>query len=223
MNCYLKVTAYMQSPIAGELPFLDAILEYEMAQREGKAVKIRRWERMPEYGEIRIPVLRRRIGDVLVPCCSGPIAASSTEYVERFGKRLSVERASLLADKSRTVVSMSSGYLKAYHLPLRIRNVSKIVWFAVAERKPVLSLLKSVHSLGHNRGIGYGRVVRWEAERIEDDFSWFAPSSAGFVLMRPLPLCADLPSGLIGWRRDFGAVQPPMWHPDRYMERVVPC
>ena len=70
----LKVTAWMASPIAGDLPMLDGILEWEMAQRERKAYKLQRHQPAPPYGEIHIPVLRQRIGGMLVPCCSSPIS-----------------------------------------------------------------------------------------------------------------------------------------------------
>lgn len=220
---YLKITAWLSSPIAGDIPFLDAILEYEMAQRSGLAFKIQRHQPAPEYGEVHIPMLRRRIGGLLVPCCSAPICAPQREAVEHFAKRLAVEHAGLLREDRRLVVATGNSTFKSYRLPLHLRACDRIVWFSVAHRRPVLKLLKSVHSLGKKRSIGYGRVARWEAEAWHADWSWFAPTDRGPVLMRPLPLCGELPAGLLGFRRDFGAVQPPMWHPERYVERVAPC
>jgi len=219
----IKVSCHLATPIAGDPPMLDALIEFEMAQRQGKAEKIQRSEPAPVYGEIHIPMLRQQIGGLLVPCCSSPIMVSQRQTTEHFGKRLSVEHSNLLSPRQRKKVAMGNATYKAYHLPLRLHRVDRIVWFARATRRHTLKLLKSVHSIGKKRSQGYGRVDRWEAERIEADLSWYAPSDRGPVLMRPLPLCADLPDNLIGFRRDFGAVQPPMWHRDRYIERVVPC
>jgi len=222
-SSYLKITAHLASPIVGDVPFLDAILEYEMAQRLGLAGKIQRHEVAPPYGQVHIPMLRRRIGGMLVPSCSSPICAPQHEAVEYFAKRFAVEQAGLLDEKKRLVVAMSNSTYKSYRLPLHMRACDRVVWFAAAHRRPVLKLLKSVNSLGKKRSYGYGRVARWEAEPWHEDWSWWLVTEKGSVLMRPLPLCDDLPSDLIGYRRDFGACQPPMWHPDRYCERVVPC
>lgn len=218
----LKITAHLSTPIAGDVPFLDAIIEWEMAQREGKAHKIQRHQPAPPYGEVHIPMLRRRIGGVLVPCCSAPICSPEIETVEHFAKRIGVEHSALLREDRRLVVATGNSAYKSYRLPLHLRVVDRVVWFAIAHRRPVLKLCTSVQSLGKKRSYGYGRVAKWEAEPVDDDWSWFAESDAGTVLMRPLPLCEQT-DGLIGSRRDFGAVQPPMWHPDRYMERVIPC
>jgi len=159
----------------------------------------------------------------LVPCCSAPILAPDHETVEHFAKRFGVEHAALLREERRLVVAPGNSAYKSYRLPLHLRAVDRIVWFCDGNRKPLKKLLQSVRSVGKKRSQGYGRIERWELEWIDDDWSWFAPTDNGPVLMRPLPLCDELPAGLLGSRPDFGAVQPPMWHPDRYMERVVPC
>jgi hypothetical protein len=218
----LKVTARLASPVVGDVPFLDAILEYEMAQRLGLAFKIQRHMPAPEYGAVHIPVLRQRIGGVLVPCCSSPIYAPQHEAVEHFTKRLGVEHASLLRQDRQLIVAVGNSTYKSYRLPLHLRACDQIVWFVRGHRRPVLKLLRSVHSIGKKRSYGYGRVAEWTAETMAEDWCWFAPSDQGPVLMRPLPLCPQLPPNMLGYRRDFGAVQPPYWHPDRYLERVVP-
>ena len=219
----IKVTAYLSSPLVGDVPFLDGVLEYEMAQRTGLAQKVQRHEPAPPYGEVHIPMLRRMIGGLLVPCCSAPIFAPDHEFVSHYAKRLAVEHSDLLREDRRLVVATANMVYKSYRLPMHTRACSRVVWFAKAHRRPTLKLLKSVHSLGKKRSQGFGRVSRWEAEDWPHDWSWYAPSEKGPVLMRPLPLCDELPKDLQGARRDFGAVQPPMWHPDRYTERVVPC
>ena len=104
MDRFLKVTAWMSSPIAGDLPFLDAILEGEMAYHSGAAYHLRRDKPCPKAGSIHIPMLRKTIGGLSVACCSSPIVSSQHTSVERFAKRLSVENAELLTPKKRLVV-----------------------------------------------------------------------------------------------------------------------
>lgn len=220
----IKLTCTLSSPLCGEAPDLASLLEREMTQRLGVAYRVRRSDGIASYDDsVHIPMLRHRIGGVLVPCCSSPIAMKQGEWVEHVNKRLAVEHAGYIAPHKRRVVAVGNSAFKSYHLPKHTQSVMRVVWFARATRRHVLKLLKGIHAIGQKRSIGYGRVAHWDAERIEADYSWFATHPNGQVLMRPLPLCDELPDDLIGARRDYGAVQPPMWHPDRYMDRVVPC
>jgi len=219
----LKVIARLTSPLAGDPPYLDAMLEFEMSQRLGKAERIQRGDRLQPYGAIHIPMLRKTIGGMLVPCCSAPILSPTLTTREHFAKRLAVEQSDLLHPSKRRIVAVGNSTFKSYRLPLTVRHVASITWFAVAHRRPVKSLLRSIHSVGHKRSQGYGRVREWVFERIEEDYSWFVPSESGPVLMRSLPWCDEIPENIIGAKRDFGACQPPMWHPDRFVDIVVPC
>lgn len=219
----LKVTAWLAAPIAGEVPMLDAILQWQVAHREGKGMHIRRDQPAPSFEDVHIPVLLKRIGGVAVPCCSSPVFVARSDAHEHFTKQLAVEHSHLLKEKARLMVATGNQVYKSYRLPLRLRLCDRVVWFAVAGRRDVLKLVRSITAIGKRRSVGYGQVNRWEAEAVDYDWSWFAPSERGPVLMRPLPQCTELPTDLVGSRVDFGAVQPPYWHPDRYMERVVPC
>lgn len=219
----LRVTAWMASPIAGDVPHLDALLEFEMAQRLGLAQKIRRECAAPPPGEIHIPMLRQSYGGVGVACCSSPIYAPRSTFREHIAKRLAVEHAPLLSENSRLVVATGNATYKSYRLPLTMIDCERVVWLCEADRRPLLKLLKSVTSIGKKRGIGYGRIAKWEAEDVEGDCWWFGNRDGCAVLMRPLPWCEQLPKNLVGARRDFGACSPPYWHPDRYLEIVIPC
>lgn len=220
-----KVIATLSSPLAGEPPYLDSLLEFEMAQRQGKANRILRSQECPPVGSIHIPCLRGAIGGVHgIPRCSAPIMSPENDRHEFYAKRLSTENANLLRENQQLVVATGNSTFKSYRLPLRIRNVSRICWFVGgSKRRSLLSLLDSVHSVGKKRSQGFGRVVKWEAVEVEHDWSWFAPTEHGPLLMRVLPWCDDLPKDLIGYKRDFGAYAPPMWHPSRFCEIVTPC
>lgn len=220
-----KVTAVLSSPLAGDAPYLDALLEFEMAQRHGKAYKITRDQPAPPVGDIHLPLLRGDVGGVNgIPRCSAPIIAPENVRHEHFAKRIGVENAALLREDQRLVVATGNSWTKSYRLPLKISNVDRIVWFVGgSKRRNLKSSLKTVTSVGKKRSQGYGRVAAWEFDEIEPDHSWFAPSEHGTLLMRALPWCEDLPKDLIGFKRWFGACCPPMWHPDRMMEVVVPC
>ena len=134
-----------------------------------------------------------------------------------------MEHAGLLAPESRIVVSTTNSWTKSYRLPMRIRRIESVRWFAIGHRREMLKVLRRIDFLGKKPSVGYGRVASWTIDPIDDDYSWFAPGPAGPVLMSTLPAEAPLPAGLIGYRRSFGAPVPPYWHPDRYTEILVPC
>lgn len=221
----LRVVAHMASPLCGDAPEFDSILEFEMSQRLGLAGKIRKDTPVHEAASIHIPMLRRFIGGYNVACCSSPIYAPSQDRVEHYAKRLAVEHADDLSPDQRLVVAVGNSTYKSYRLPHRLRDTAKIAWFVHGHRRPIKSLLRSVQSIGKKRSQGFGRVKEWVIEQIpeSDCYCWFAPFEGRDVLMRPLPFCKELPQGMIGFKRDFGACQPPYWHPDRYTEIVTPC
>ena len=231
---HLRVTAHLAAPIAGDPPMLDSIVEHEMARISGKLLPLRRNDPCPPAGSVHIPMLRGHIGGVdQIPRCSSPIMLREDVRHEHVAKRIAVEHADYLSDSQRLVVAVGNSWTKSYRLPLMASNAPRIVWFIGGNgsdrgdkripKKMLKSILRRVTSIGKKRSIGYGVVTRWEIDVVDQDYSWFAPSPDGLVLMRPLPWCDELPASLIGYRRDFGACVAPYWHPDRYMETVVPC
>lgn len=227
----LLVTARLASPLAHEPPRLDALLEWAVApfflEKDPRAVepwKIDRTRPAPPAGILPTGLVRRQLGPWPVALCSDPIlSAGAPETVEHVNKRLAVECAVLLAPAERKIVSTTNSWTKSYRLPLRVRAVSCVRWFAVGNRREIWKLLKRVTSLSKKRSDGYGRIARWEIDPVPADYSWFAPHPAGQVLMRTLPAGPWLPPGLLGVRKDFGACVAPYWHPDRYCEVVTPC
>lgn len=219
-----KVTAVLASPLAGDPPQLDALLEFEMARKHKKAMIIDVAKPCPPIGFVHIPLLRGTMGPVNgIPRCSSPILPEYRLEHEFYTKRLSVENASLVREDQRTVVSVGSNWTKSYRLPLAIRRIDRICWFiGGSRRRSIRSILKTVKALGHKRSQGFGRVAKWLVEPEETDLSWFAPSPDGPVLMRNMPLCDELPKNLQGFRATFGGVVAPYWHPDRQMEIAVP-
>lgn len=223
----LKITAYLASPLAGAAPLLDALLEWAMSVHVGETRgewKVDRRRPAPGIAEIPIPILRVRLGGWPIACCSSPILPTAdAETVEHVTKRIATEHADLLAPEERRVIDTTSTWTKSYRLPVQVRRVSRVVWFARGNRHGLMSLLKQIDAIGTRPKAGYGRVKKWDVERGAPEAWWYADSPAGLVLMRPLPLCDELPRELVGYRRDYGACCAPYWHPERLTDVVVPC
>lgn len=233
----LLVTARLAGGLAGDrAPNLDSLLVWMLAIHHPKGVpgyKVDRALPPPPQAEVPIPIARRTLaqqtpgGPVAweVPRCSDPILGCvAADHHEHFVKKIGVEHAGLLDPKSRTVVSTTNTWTKSYRLPLRKRTVDRVCWFAVGNRKGLLTVLRRVRFLGKKVSCGHGLVAEWTVDRIDADYTWFAPwDGRGTVLMRTLPIGDWLPADLTGYRRDFGGVVDPYWHPDRFGEIVVPC
>lgn len=246
----LKVTATLCGPVGGDVPMLDALLEWVMSRRMESVIASRNGHRhltrtplRPDApvlpGAVPSPVARRDVPGFRwpVPLCSAPIflarADAHAYYARRFDA--AVTDPHLLADGQRRVFQASSGEFKSFRLPLRTRLAERVVWFCVGRpvaagggkcRNPaaeIRRLLRSVRHLGKKRSQGWGRVASWAVEDAPADYSWFAPSPAGPVLMRPLPACVERPAGLAGWRPWYGGAVPPYWSAEHFAETIIPC
>lgn len=225
----LLITARLANSLAGDrAPHLDSLLVSVLClyhEKGAPGYKVDRSLPAPPQAEIPIPVPRRTLGPWSVPCCSDPILGFvAVDCHEHFVKKIGVEHAGLLAPDSRLVVSTTNTWTKSHRQPIRKRTVDRVCWFAMGHRKEVLGVLQRVKFLGKKISYGNGRVAEWTVERIGRDHSWFALCEEhGTVLMRTLPIGGWLPGDLIGFRRDFGGVVDPYWHPSRFAEIVTPC
>jgi hypothetical protein len=228
MSDNLLITVKLLNGLGGtDAPRLDSLLESALSLYHPKAVpgyKIDRSLPAPPQANIPLPILRRRLEDWQIGACSDPILSTpAAEYHEHFVKKLAVEHAGLLSPESRLVVSTTNTWMKSHRQPIQKRVIDRICWFAVGNRRHVLEVLRRVKFLGKKVSYGNGRTAEWTVERIDRDYSWFAPSLEGTVLMRTLPIGDWLPGDLIGFKRDYIGVCSPYWHPDRRAEAVVPC
>lgn len=234
----LLITAHLSSPLAGEPPHLDALFEWILSpfdaafrakQDAGEPhERIDRAFPAPKQGVIRIPIERTWLGKYLVAHCSDPILPTpKAEAVDHVCKRIAVEHAGLLDEGEWKVITTTNAWTKSYRLPLRIRAVDRVCWFASGNRRNVRKTLRDACAIGKKVADGYGRVKEWIVEDMADDWTWFAPHDGQSVLMRTLPLLADgrpwLPANLAGWKKHFGACCPPYWHQERFTEICVPC
>ena len=225
---HLLVTCYLAAPLAGHAPHLDALLEWAMSIHNFNG-NDERWKvdrRYPVYppGTIRIPIAHQKIGGWPVACSSSPIVpkADSTT-VEYVTKKLAVEHADLLAPEERKQVNVCGFWTKSYRIPLDVRRVEKVMWFAKGNRAGLIRALKQVRAIGQRTAKGFGVVHRWEVEKNVEPCWWYAKADEGTVLMRPLPNCPELPSDLVGYKKTYGACCPPYWHAEgRYCELVEP-
>ena len=214
----VKVTAWLSSPLVltsdGAAPQLDALVEWAMCGTRRRGAKV------DAPGQIPIPIKRVMVDGLPVPLCSAGIWTGQ-QRVEHFGRRFPNELCELLAEDERTVMRPTSGLFKSFHLPLRVVDCDRVVWFAVLHdsKSSLRHELKDVHFLGKKSSQGYGAISKWEVEDADADHSWWSDG----VLMRPLPATVELPEGARGFRRSFGGCCGPYWQRALWREILVPC
>ena len=221
-----KITAHLCSPLAGDPPKLDALLEYQLAARMGMthSKKLTRDIPLSTITRPPIPVARRDLDGGTVYCISDPILPKpSDEWIEHGNKRFDGNKLALaLAPEWRKNLLVASGPYKMRHAPVRVRLIPSISWLVRGDRSEMNKLLKRTPALGLKTAHGYGWMAGWDYEEVEEDNSIFAECRGYRVLMRTVPDGSHL-QGVTGFKRSFGSFAPPYWHPERFADIAVPC
>lgn len=237
---YVKVTCRLASPMAGlDAPYLDSLCELVLAHRAKSIMETsgghrHRYTIQPRgqeidvsaVGKLPIPIVRRTVDELPVPRCSSPIVGNvMSDHATHYTSAFPLDKAERLSEKERTKIMQSGGRFKSFRLPLRMRLTPCVVWFAALNDQPstLKKLLRKIRHLGKKASQGHGVVAEWIVEPIEDDWSWYADSPDGPVLMRPLPADMDHPDGLSGFRQSFGGCVGPYWQRDFWREILEPC
>jgi hypothetical protein len=222
------VTARLARALCGAAPQLDSLLVKARCRFHPSAGAHERYDPAPALATLPpTPLVREWLGPWLVHRCSSPILAETLDdRHERIANHFPREHATQLRESDRGVIATTNGSQKSMWLPVRLRVVERVAWFAVCDGSPSelrKELRRSVTHIGQDRSRGHGRVAEWIVEQADGDCSWYAPHPDGPVLMRQLPVGDWLPANLLGARRDYDAVCPPYWHPERKTEIVAPC
>jgi len=214
------------SPLAGEPPAFDSILEYELALRLGMkhSRKLTRCIPLAKVDRPPLPLSKKDVAGGWVYRCSDPIIPSPrAEWVDFLNKRIDTHIiASILEPKQRKNLLTSSGPYKMRHTPIRVRLIDCVTWFVRGDRKGINKLAKRVIALGKYRHYGYGLITRWQYNETAFDNSIIAEHNGQNVLMKTVPVGNHL-NGIKGYRKSYGGAFPPYWHPDNKREIAVPC
>lgn len=222
----LKVQAFFNSPLNGELSHLDSIIEQKLfltfpKQHGKKPLKTSDLSELKK--NVSIPIEKVEIGGKKIYCCSDPIPDFVlSEWIEYQNKKIDTSHLALLIRKQdRKCMNYTSGAYKMVHNPLHIRLFNSVTWFVRGDLDKLKEILSEVKSMGENRSIGYGIISEWKFEEIQNDYSIFADFEDKKILMKTIPFIED--EKIAGCRVAYGAVDSPRWHPDNYIKVLKPC
>jgi CRISPR type IV-associated protein Csf3 len=222
-----KVTAYLNSPLIESGLSLEAMMQWEMACRIGTkhSKKMKRDTPIEEIEDVPIPIAKKTVDGIDIFSCSTPIISEiKNECVDRIARRFDTsEVALMLEERERKSILVAAGQYKMKYAPARVTTVDSVSWFVRGDRVEMNKILKKIYAIGKHRNIGYGVVSSWVYTEMEDDFSVVAQRENKKVIMRTLPIRYCVSNGITGYRKGYGSVITPYWHPSNYMEIAIPC
>lgn len=218
----LRIRAHLANSICGNSPFfpLDGVIMMEALWRENGCS----WEGIPDpKEELRFPAKRwvplrvRHIGSPYwYYACSFAHYETLAEEVQYWHKRARTRQEQYIDFGTRRGrIDDATGVYRAYRMPLRTFVTSCLTWYAVGDRRAVKDYLRRVRFLGKKRAYGNGRVIRWEVEVAEEDFS----EQKDGIWTRAIPV-ALLEKQLIDMT--YHSFRPPYWHHDNLAMCAMP-
>jgi len=212
----LRITAYLSTPLAAYdnwSPSIDSLLEWMLLDKLGLVSPNPTPQQVEDSRTIvaaNMPIAKGDLKGQWYWQVSSPCYTILAENQDRFRKRWEpgIDTPNPNWGKRKAKVDTSQGAEKSYDLPLPLRTVDRINWYAIGDVEGVQSLLEPCTSLGKKRSIGNGQISRWQTIPIEYDWHLWGKNGE---LMRPIPLeCmpVDRPIDFAplrwGWR-------PPSW------------
>lgn len=225
----LRVTATLASDIANPMrpPALDALLAYV------QAVYV---ERRPPPDPSKPTPLVHLDGVLELSACGrfhlASFAVSEPEEWSRgrfVNRRFPIAEAQAMGSAKITTLSLSGGPAKSFRIPLETAWLKgdRIDWYAVGDVARVRSMLAWVTHLGKRRGVGLGKIARWDVTPCDPwdlaagaDWRSAVWPRGGFPVvrdarpMRNLPL-DTLPAELAQAFEGYGVVSYPYHERDR--------
>lgn len=110
----------------------------------------------------------------------GPHADGQDHWNKRFDNALA-DLIDFRGRRGKVIIEQST--YKAYHMPIYYRAALWVEWYLVGEPERIRELLSTVTHLGKKTAQGWGRVIRWEIEPVDEDWSIWKDGK----LMRGIP------------------------------------
>lgn len=150
--------------------------------------------------------------------CSWARWPRNVEGQDHWNKRFDSAFADLIDfGGQRGKVNNASGRYKAYHMPVFYRVAEWVEWYAVGDKAEIEQLLSVVTNVGKKTVQGWGRVIRWQIESIQDDWSVWRDGE----LMRGIPA-----EDVVGMDKPFNlgnyGIRPSYWKPNNQKLLAMP-
>jgi len=233
----LKVTAWLEGAvILDRNPPLDGVLSAAIIEsprwRKKHFKEVRRFKRnVTKYGREDAEAFWKEQGwevpqkhfvplavwghghghGLWVYCSSWALYDEQARGIMHFNHRFDAELAERVITPPRKSkkIQTGKGEFKSEHIPFQYRVMEKITWHVRGDAEVILEVLSEVRAIAKKRNRGYGGVLKWTVENVEDDWSVFTPNGE---LMRPVPVDLLMAMEVEGeFEYAFTTYRPPYW------------
>jgi CRISPR type IV-associated protein Csf3 len=209
-NEKLRIRAYLQCGVVsnGWIPF-DAILFFiKMRERYGSQDITIPGSKQHEKAGVELPFERReKLGEWYYACSFAQWPEQIADGCDHWNKKFDSKLMDYLEWRGK--INIGSGKYRAYHMPIFYRHALWLNWYAVGDRNEIEHLLPFVTHIGKKYSQGWGRIVKWEIEKA--DFDWSEHDENGNV-MRSLPSETGILYG----------IRPSYWLRENQVECILP-
>lgn len=217
-----KVVAHMMAPIATtDMIILDAVLSAAKAKellQDNYYAGTNQYGTKEEVDEWLGKILNKKQE---VYCTSVGIG-DNREFITSWCKRWDDKNDDMVTGlKGKARVDIGAGHFKNYHMPLVVKSYKTITFYVQGDMGEVKRLLENyIFYLGKKGSQGYGQVLRWDFEEIEQDYSLWKDNKP----MRPIPAkeCIEYIKNNNYADMRVHALIPPYWRPDNRELCVMP-
>jgi CRISPR type IV-associated protein Csf3 len=194
---------------------LDSLLASSVALRDGLPPAQDASEILP----IEIPVEREPAGRFHL--CSASVVAMEAHALKYVNRRFPVAEAQAIAVPSLRRINIASGAQKSYRIPMETSRSTgdRLSFYLVGDRDEIADLLSLVTHLGKRRGVGLGRLERWEVKEEGEPWHGFPVLAPDGAALRHLPL--DW-TGLGAHLPRYGRLSYPYWLKTGEIEIAAP-
>jgi len=144
----------------------------------------------------------------------GPHVDGKDHWHKRFDTHLA-DMVNFQGRRGRVIIEQDS--YKAYRMPVYYRSALWVHWYMVADLDKIGHLLIAITHLGKKTSQGWGRVLRWQVEPCEADWSIWQDNR----LMRGVPL-RDYPKDRQPDKVGLYGVRPSYWDKRNQVELALP-
>jgi hypothetical protein len=221
----MRVRAWLRAPVVSDewLP-LDGVLLYQhtradLGERVSTIPGASRLEQ-PKGGAMiggRLPIKIVHGRDWYYRC-SWAQWGPHIDGQDHWSKRFDMTRADLVDfGGKRGRIDTSSSTYKAYQMPVYYRSALWVEWYCVADVEMLALLVYMTTHLGKKTSQGWGRVLRWEIDPVDKDWSIWRDGR----LMRGIPT-VDMPRDYISTRTGLYGIRPGYWDKRNQVELALP-
>lgn len=168
----LKITAYLQCGVVSNnwIP-LDAILFYiAMRKRYGSQDITIPGGKQESKADVELPFEHReKLGEWYYACSFAEWPELVTDGSDHWNKKFDSRYVEYLEWTGKLVINR--GQFRAYHMPVFYRHALTLTWYAVGDKKEIERLLPFVTHIGKKYSQGWGRVLSWQVDEIDKDWS----------------------------------------------------